>query len=116
MNILKTFKNLPALVFALLCEGAIATQYNSVTISEIATGDAYNGDVVLNLSNANVNTPGCHTNSRWDIRFDATTDEGKQAYALAMLAWATNAQVTVRGEGFCRTGTNTEQLRWIRGN
>lgn len=94
---------------------ASATQYHPQTITHIASGGAYNGDVVIRMSgHDSANKPGC-ASGFWSLQFDATTDEGKQAYALALLAWSTGASLTVQGENFCKSGTTTEQLRWIRG-
>ncbi|MCO7225495.1 hypothetical protein [Pleionea sp. CnH1-48] len=100
---------------AALSISASATQYHPAKITHIASGGAYNGDVVIRLDgHDNANKPGC-ASGFWSLRFDGTTDEGKQAYAMALLAWSTNASLTVQGEGSCKSGTTTEQLRWIRG-
>lgn len=111
----KTFIGFAVLVLSLCAISASATQYHPATITHIASGGAYSGDIVIRLSgHDDANQPGC-ASGFWSMRFDGTTEKGKQAYALALLAWSTGSSLTVQGESFCKSGTSTEQLRWIRG-
>ncbi len=90
-----------------------ATIYNDQTITQVAVGDAYNGDVVIQLSgNAGMSKPACSTDSTWSLRFDGTTDAGKQAFSMAMLAQSSGATIAVSGEAFCIG--NIQKMRWIR--
>lgn len=112
---LKSFLAAATLLGTLVTSSVFATQYHPTTITHIASGGAYGGDVVIRLEGHDgANKPGC-ANGFWTMRFDGTTEAGKQAYALAMLAWSTGSSLTVRGEDSCFPGTSTEQLRWIRG-
>ncbi len=90
------------------------TTYANKTIKEIAVGEAYHGEVVIRLADHGSLTgrPGCATNSHWTLSFDGTTEPGKQAYSMALLAASSNAVVTVAGESSCNG--NIEELRWIR--
>ena len=90
------------------------TTYSNKTIKEIAVGDVYDGEVVIRLADhaSLTGRPGCSTSSQWTLSFDGTTEAGKQAYSMALLAASSNALVTVAGQGSC-SGT-IEQLRWIR--
>ncbi len=108
-----------SIIAILLCSASATalanTTYTNVAITQIASGGAYGGDVVLKLSNYDGSArPACATDP-WGLRFDATTDAGKQAYALALLAWSTGKRLAISGEGTCIPGTGSEELRWIRG-
>lgn len=90
-----------------------ATIYDNQTITQIAAGGAYNGDVVIQLSShSTMSKPACSSDGTWSLRFDGTTDAGKQAFSMAMLAQSAGAKVAVSGEAFCMGGI--QQLRWIR--
>ncbi len=98
---------------ASLTPAQAATIYDNQKITQVAVGDAYNGDVVIQLSgNSGMSKPACATDNTWSLRFDGTTDAGKQAYSMAMLAQSAGATVAVSGEAFC-IGT-IQKLRWIR--
>ena len=90
-----------------------ATIYDNQKITQIAAGGAYNGDVVLRLSgHGDMTRPGCATDGTWSLTFDGTTDAGKQAYSMALLAQSSGANIAVSAEAFCIG--NIQQLRWIR--
>lgn len=90
-----------------------ATIYSNQTITQIAAGSAYNGDVVLRLSGHNSMTkPACATDTAWSLRFDGTTEIGKQMLSLAVLAQSTGVEIDVAGEDFCNDSATA--LRWIR--
>lgn len=90
-----------------------ATIYDNETITQIAVGTAYAGDVVIRLQgHGTMSKPACSTDGTWSLRFDATTEAGKQAYSMALLAQSSGALVSVSGEGSCIS--NVQELRWIR--
>ncbi len=101
-----------ASAFVALPSAHAATTYDNQKITEIAAGGAYNGDVVIKLSgHSEMTRPACAT-SGWSLRFDATTDAGKQAYSMALLAQSSGANLALSGEPVCIR--NIQQMRWIR--
>ncbi len=99
---------------ALLSSAAHATHfYTAQTITQVATGPAYGGDVVIKLSGHNSNAkPACATDNTWSLRLNATTEVGKQVLSMALLAQTTGIEVDLAGENFCTSNVTT--LRWIR--
>lgn len=87
--------------------------YSNQKITQIASGGVYNGDVVIRLSgHGTLAPPNCHTDSYWSLRFDGTTEAGKQALSMAVLAQSTGVTIDIAGENLCLSGA--QQLRWIR--
>ena len=80
------------LLSTIICISANATQYHPAKITHIAAGGAYGGDMVIRLDNHDdVDKPGC-ASGFWAMQFDGSTEQGKQAYVLGLLAWSTEWQ------------------------
>lgn len=93
--------------------GQAATIYSNQTITQVAVGGAYGGDVVLRISGHNsMSKPACATDSSWSLRFDGTTEVGKQMLSMAVLAQSTGVEIDLSGEDFCNDSATA--LRWIR--
>lgn len=105
--------NLACAAVAVASPAHAATIYDNQKITQIAAGGAYNGDVVIQLNgNGSMDKPACSTDGTWSLRFDGTTDAGKQAFSMAMLAQSSGATIAVSGESYCIG--NIQQMRWIR--
>lgn len=107
------FVSVLALGLALSTGAAAQSTYSNQKITQIAAGGVYAGDVVLRLSgHGTLSPPPCHNDNHWSLRFDATTEAGKQALSMAVLAQSTGLSVDIAGENTCVGGA--QQLRWIR--
>ena len=89
------------------------SQFNNRIIDQIAVGEQMGGDVLIRLKDHDsISQPACATDPQWTMRFDGTTEAGKQLYSMALLAASAKAVVDIAGEDSCIG--NIRKLRWLR--
>lgn len=106
---------LSIVIYLLTTSVSSGSEISSAIVNEVLVGPYYGGKVFIDVSGTPSNIPSCNTStSGLDYAFDGTTPEGKMYLSIVLTAYASKAEVQLRGEGTCNLQSNVEDLRFIR--